>query len=149
MSHRTRKTKSGLKSRLNRRRRGSQHGPIKRIVGDTPMVPLREIVRQRLREDAALEWLAGEFVRTGDLVALIAVGVEEDRSEEEQRNVTVCLLCSMRAMLAEEPTPLFEETPEQHLVRVHPDFEATVVERADVEKKLLAKLTAKQRQETT
>jgi hypothetical protein len=49
---------------------------------------------------------------------------------------TVCIQCSMRAMLAGEPAPSFDESPEAHLARVHPDPIATARERADLERQL-------------
>lgn len=46
---------------------------------------------------------------------------------------TVCIQCAMRALLAGEPPPAFEETPEAHLARVHPDLDATRRERRTLE----------------
>jgi len=46
---------------------------------------------------------------------------------------TVCIHCSMKALLANEPAPSFDESPEEHLARVHPDPEATSQERRELE----------------
>jgi hypothetical protein len=53
---------------------------------------------------------------------------------------TVCIQCSMRALLNDEPPPWFDETPEQHQRRVHPDLAATQIERRELEKRLAEKL---------
>lgn len=46
MSRRTRKTPFGLKTRL-RKRPAEKHGPIRRIVGDTPTQTLAETRAER------------------------------------------------------------------------------------------------------
>ena len=53
---------------------------------------------------------------------------------------TMCIQCSMRAVLHDKPVPMFDETGEQHLRRVHPDPVATQIERVELEKKLADKL---------
>jgi hypothetical protein len=52
---------------------------------------------------------------------------------------TVCIQCAMRAMLAGVPPPAFDETPEQHLRRVHPDPVAARVERCELERQLYSR----------
>jgi hypothetical protein len=53
---------------------------------------------------------------------------------------TVCIQCSMRAMLAGTPPPIFEETPEAHAARAHPDPLATYRERQQLEAQIAAML---------
>jgi hypothetical protein len=45
----------------------------------------------------------------------------------------------MRAMLDDQPSPTFDETPEEHLRRAHPDPIATQVERRELERRLAEK----------
>ena len=52
---------------------------------------------------------------------------------------TVCIQCSMRALVNDEPLPEFDETLEEHRRRVHPDPAATKKERQELERKLAAK----------
>ena len=52
---------------------------------------------------------------------------------------TMCIQCSMRALLHDEPVPTFNETPEQHQRRVHPDLIATQIERQKLEQQLAQK----------
>ena len=52
---------------------------------------------------------------------------------------TMCIQCAMRAMLNDEPSPTFDETPEQHQRRVHPDLTATQIERRELERQLAEK----------
>jgi hypothetical protein len=47
-----------------------------------------------------------------------------------------CLQCAMKAMLAGEPPPMFDESPKEHLKRVHPDPYATYRERQMLEAEL-------------
>ena len=47
-----------------------------------------------------------------------------------------CIHCGMRALLAGEPPPFFDESPEAHMARCHPDMRATVRERAQMEREL-------------
>ena len=46
----------------------------------------------------------------------------------------------MRAMLNNEPPPMFNETPEEHQRRVHPDLIATQDERPVLERQLDQKI---------
>ena len=62
---------------------------------------------------------------------------------------TMCIQCSMRAMLNDEPSPTFDETPEQHQRRVHPDLAATQIERRELERKLAEKLKPDQAETDT
>jgi hypothetical protein len=52
----------------------------------------------------------------------------------------MCIQCAMRAMLKDEPPPLFDETPEEHQRLFHPDLAATQRERRDLERLLHEKL---------
>lgn len=45
---------------------------------------------------------------------------------------TMCIQCAMRAILNDEAPPVFDETPEQHQRRVHPDLAATQAERREI-----------------
>lgn len=51
----------------------------------------------------------------------------------------MCIQCSMRAMLKDEPSPTFDETLEEHMRRVHPDPVATQAERRELARKLVEK----------
>jgi hypothetical protein len=53
---------------------------------------------------------------------------------------TICIQCSMRALLNDEVAPIFDETDVEHMRRVHPDPVATRNERRELEQKLAAKL---------
>lgn len=55
---------------------------------------------------------------------------------------TVCISCAIRALLHDEPSPVFDETPEAHQRRVHPNLQETLRERRDLERALQAKLAA-------
>jgi uncharacterized short protein YbdD (DUF466 family) len=46
----------------------------------------------------------------------------------------------MKALLEDKPPPQFNETVEEHMRKHHPDPVATQRERAELEKKLAAKL---------
>jgi hypothetical protein len=46
----------------------------------------------------------------------------------------------MRAVLNDEPPPSFDETPEEHQRRVHPDLAATRLERRELDRQLAEKL---------
>lgn len=52
--------------------------------------------------------------------------------------MTVCIQCAMRAMLAGTPPPVFDETPDEHAKRAHPDPLATYRERQQLEADLYA-----------
>lgn len=53
---------------------------------------------------------------------------------------TVCVQCAMRAMLNDERPPVFDETPEQHRRRLHPDPAAAQRERRQLERQVAKKL---------
>ena len=53
---------------------------------------------------------------------------------------TICLQCSMKALLAGQQPPTFDEEPDVHQKRVHPDLEETLRERRPLELQLAAKL---------
>jgi hypothetical protein len=53
--------------------------------------------------------------------------------------MTVCIQCAMRALLLGEPSPVFNETPEAHQQRAHPDLAATLRERQMLEAELRAR----------
>jgi hypothetical protein len=55
---------------------------------------------------------------------------------------TMCIQCSMKAILAGEPAPVFEEEPAAHQRRLHPDLEATRAERRELERQLEAAIRA-------
>jgi len=46
---------------------------------------------------------------------------------------TVCVQCALRALVAGEPAPVWDEEPEVHQQRMHPDLEATARERRELE----------------
>jgi hypothetical protein len=46
----------------------------------------------------------------------------------------------MKALLDGEPTPVFNESAEEHTRRVHPDPEATQRERAELERQLAERI---------
>jgi hypothetical protein len=52
-----------------------------------------------------------------------------------------CLQCAMRAMVAGRPPEHFNESPEAHVLRVHPDPVACQAERQELEAQV-AKLIA-------
>jgi hypothetical protein len=47
-----------------------------------------------------------------------------------------CLQCAMKAVLAGDEPPFFDETPEAHMERCHPDPYATYRERQMLEQQL-------------
>lgn len=55
----------------------------------------------------------------------------------------MCIQCAMRAIADGKDIPTFEETSEQHVARYHADPGATLRERADLEKRIAAKLGVK------
>ena len=55
---------------------------------------------------------------------------------------TACIQCSLRAMVENRKPPVFDETPEAHMARCHPDPEATARERGELEAAMRAKLGA-------
>lgn len=52
----------------------------------------------------------------------------------------VCIQCSMRALVKGETPPTFDETAIEHLLRVHPDPDATRAERQELMRQLTEKL---------
>jgi hypothetical protein len=62
-------------------------------------------------------------------------------------NTMICIQCSMKAMLNNEAPPSFDETPEEHVKRCHPDLEAARKERQELMLKLDAKLKKEGRYE--
>lgn len=50
----------------------------------------------------------------------------------------ICIQCSMKAMVEHQPPPSFDETTEEHRLRVHPDPVETQRERRELEAKLSA-----------
>lgn len=50
---------------------------------------------------------------------------------------TFCIQCAMKAMVDHQIPPTFEESPEEHLRRVHPDPAATQAERKVLEEQLV------------
>lgn len=48
----------------------------------------------------------------------------------------MCVQCMLRALLANEPVPHFESTPEEHMQHYHPDPIATQAERVELERQL-------------
>lgn len=55
---------------------------------------------------------------------------------------TVCIQCAMKAMLLGDPPPAFDEDPEAHRLRVHPDPLATQRERQRLEAQFAARLSS-------
>jgi len=49
---------------------------------------------------------------------------------------TVCIQCALAALVDHKPPPIFKETPEAHMKRVHPDLEAARRERLVLEERL-------------
>lgn len=52
----------------------------------------------------------------------------------------LCVNCALQAMLENRPPPRFDESPEEHLRRVHPDPHVARQERIDMERELLRRL---------
>lgn len=57
----------------------------------------------------------------------------------EEASVIVCIQCSMRALLADQPAPTFDETIEAHVARCHPG-KVSKRERQELERRLAEKL---------
>jgi len=53
---------------------------------------------------------------------------------------TVCIQCALKAILAGEPSPVFDETIEEHIARVHPHPVAALAERRELERLLKEKM---------
>jgi hypothetical protein len=56
---------------------------------------------------------------------------------------TVCIQCAMRAILAGEPVPTFDEEPDEHQRRCHPDLDEAARERAELQRQLQALMGAR------
>ena len=52
----------------------------------------------------------------------------------------ICIQCAMKALLAGETPPQFDETAEEHMRKYHVDPVATKAERIELEKKLASNL---------
>jgi hypothetical protein len=50
--------------------------------------------------------------------------------------VLCCLQCSLKALLDGREAPIFDETPDAHMTRCHPDPEVTSQERHELERRL-------------
>jgi len=48
----------------------------------------------------------------------------------------ICIQCAMKALLAGETPPTFDETELEHMLKHHPDPAFTKAERLELEKKL-------------
>lgn len=59
---------------------------------------------------------------------------------------TMCIQCAMRALIDQVAPPVFDETPEAHQQRVHPDLAVTLRERAEMERALAARLNGRPRE---
>jgi len=53
---------------------------------------------------------------------------------------TMCIQCAMRALLKDQPSPVFDEEPEEHQRLFHPDPAATQRERRELELLLAEKM---------
>ena len=60
--------------------------------------------------------------------------------EKEVTMPTMCIQCAMKALLEGKTPEHFDEEPEAHMRRVHPDPEATQRERQELERALSVKL---------
>ena len=49
--------------------------------------------------------------------------------------ITICAHCALKAALAGKTPEPFQEEPEEHLARVHPDAEATARERDELQRR--------------
>jgi hypothetical protein len=58
----------------------------------------------------------------------------------EPMKTLVCIQCAMKALLAGETPPTFDETAEEHMRKHHRDPISTKVERIELEKKLASNL---------
>lgn len=55
----------------------------------------------------------------------------------------ICIQCSMRALLKDEAPPSFDETPEEHMKKHHPDMAFNQKERKELERLLSEKFKEK------
>lgn len=53
---------------------------------------------------------------------------------------TICVQCALRAFCEDIPAPIFDETPEEHRAKYHPDPESTRIEREMLERRASVKL---------
>jgi hypothetical protein len=53
---------------------------------------------------------------------------------------TLCLHCALKALTEQREAEIFDEDPDVHQQRVHPDLEATMRERRELEEKATAML---------
>lgn len=60
--------------------------------------------------------------------------------------MTVCIQCSMQAILRDETPPVYAETPEEHARLQHPDPVATRDRRRELERALAEKMNLKPRE---
>lgn len=51
---------------------------------------------------------------------------------------TVCIQCSLKALAEGRTVEFFDEEPEEHRLRVHPDPAATQRERVELEQRVMA-----------
>ena len=52
---------------------------------------------------------------------------------------TICIQCSLRAILNDEPLPVFNETEAEHILRCHPNLGKAREERWEIERQLAAR----------
>ena len=52
---------------------------------------------------------------------------------------TICIQCSLYAILHDQPLPFFEESETEHMLRCHPDLIKTQKERRELEIELMKK----------
>jgi hypothetical protein len=65
-------------------------------------------------------------------------GGNSGNSNDER--VLVCMQCTLRALVNNQPPPVFNESITDHMVRMHPDPEATQRERIELERRLTEQL---------
>lgn len=58
---------------------------------------------------------------------------------------TICLHCSLRSFVDDRVSPVFEESIENHMARVHPDPAATRIERNALEREAYEKILRERR----
>jgi hypothetical protein len=115
--------------------------------------PARDLVQAQ--ERWTTEELREQFEVTGFLAPFVVVRRKADGvvgSLEFTHNprvyfnfrpagmTTLCIQCAMRALLDDKPSPTFDETPEQHARRCHPDPVTTRRERMELERLLAQKM---------
>jgi hypothetical protein len=55
---------------------------------------------------------------------------------------TLCIQCTLRAIVDGTVPPVFDETPQEHAARLHADPDATQRERRDLEQRAAARIAA-------